>query len=53
MELRRLDADRPEHPLQRQLDQLLGLAHDVGMRRFIPQDREETLAPRGHRTCPE
>ena len=40
VELRRLDADRPEDALERELDQFLGLAHDIGVRVFIAEDRE-------------
>src|SRR5207244_3109363 len=31
VELGRLNPDRPQHPLQRQLNELLRLAHDVGV----------------------
>ena len=38
MKLGRLDADRAEQPLERQLDQLLGLAHDVGVRVLVAKN---------------
>ena len=38
MKLRRLYAAHTEDPLERQLDQLLGLAHDVGVRVLVAKN---------------
>jgi hypothetical protein len=40
----RLDAEHPQHALQRQLDDLLGLADDIGMSFGVEQNRQDLQA---------
>ena len=40
VDLRGFDADRSQHALERQFDQFLGLAHDIGMAASVAKHRE-------------